>query len=150
MRLETTLPERPGFLHVVPLFNLFALLLLFLLLSPSFILQAGVSVDLPPSRFQMERFRNALVVTVVPGEPVRYYLGRDMVNLEQLGDQLDRRRKAGDEANSTVLLRSDAKTPVAIERGVEEMILHKGYRVVLVGRPTAASGPVEPPLESAR
>ena len=35
MKLEMTLPERPGFLHAVPVLNLFALLLLFLLLSVS-------------------------------------------------------------------------------------------------------------------
>ena len=135
MKLESTLPERPGFLHAVPLFNLFALLLMFLMLGPSFVLQSGVSVDLPPSRFQMERYRNAHVVTIVAGDPVKLYFGRQSVGIDRLSELLDERRKDGDEVRSTVLLRADAKTPVEVERNVEEMILHKGYRVVLVGRP---------------
>ena len=47
MKLESSLPERPGFLFVVPAFNLFALLLVFFLLGPSFVSQSGVAVELP-------------------------------------------------------------------------------------------------------
>ena len=64
MKLESTLPEQPGFLHAVPLLNLFTLLLVFQVLGPAFLLQSGVSVELPPSRFQMERFEDPLVITV--------------------------------------------------------------------------------------
>lgn len=135
MKLECTLPVRPGFLHAVPLFNLFALLLMFLMLGPSFVLQSGVSVELPPSRFQMDRYRNAHVVTIVAGDPARLYFGREMVGFDRLAELLDEKRKEGEEVRSTVLLRSDAKTPVETERRVEEMVLHKGYRLVLVGRP---------------
>ena len=63
MKLESTLPERPGVLFVVPAFNLFALLLVFFLLGPSFVSQSGVAVELPVSRFQMERQADATVVT---------------------------------------------------------------------------------------
>ncbi len=135
MKLESTLPERPGFLHAVPLFNLFALMLMFLMLGPSFVLQSGVSVELPPSRFQMDRYRNGHVVTIVAGDPVRLYFGRQVVSIDHLAELLDEKRKEGDEVRSTVLLRSDEKTPVETERMVEEMVLHKGYRLVLVGRP---------------
>ena len=135
--MESTLSERPGFLHVVPLFNLFGLLLLFVMLGPSFVLQSGVSVELPPSRFQMERYRSAHVVTIVSGDPVRLYFGREMVSYERLAGLLDQKRSEGDDVKSTVLLRSDVKIPVGTERKVEEMILHKGYRLVLVGRPAS-------------
>ena len=40
MKLVSTLPERPGFLHAVPAFDLFALLLVFLLLGPGFVVGA--------------------------------------------------------------------------------------------------------------
>jgi len=39
MKLESTLPERPGFLHAVPLIDMFGLLLIFLLLGPAFVAQ---------------------------------------------------------------------------------------------------------------
>lgn len=140
MKLEMTLPERPGFLHAVPVLNLFALLLMFLLLGPSFVMHAGISVDMPPSRFQMERFRNSIVVTLGPGLPEpRIHLGRDSVTMAELGTRLDELGKEGVAAKSIVLLQTDAGTPVGLERGVTESILGKGFRVAYVGQavPTA-------------
>lgn len=132
MKLELTLPERPGFLHVVPLFNLFALLLMFFVLGPSLVLQSGKQVELPPSKFQMERFTGAQVVTVGPGLPAKIYLGREAISLDALGKKLDERRGNGPAA---VLLRADVGTPVALEQEVSELILRKNYKVMLVGRP---------------
>lgn len=137
MKLELTLPERPGFLHVVPLFNLFALLLMFFVLGPSLVLQSGVAVELPPSKFQMGRFTNAQVVTIGPGSPAQIYLGRERTTLDGLGQLLDRRRAS---ASSVVLLKSNAGTAVGTEREIAELILRKGYKVWLVGRPAQIGG----------
>jgi biopolymer transport protein ExbD len=138
VKLVSTLPERPGFLHAVPVFDLFALLLLFFLLGPSMVLQSGVSVELPPSRFQMERYRDVLVVTLGPGEPeLRMHLGRDAVTEEQLATRLDALRKEGAAAKTIVLVRTDIGTPVGLERKITELILAKGFRVALVGRAEA-------------
>jgi biopolymer transport protein ExbD len=138
VKLELTLPERPGFLHAVPLFNLFALLLMFFVLGPTLVLQSGVAVELPPSRFQMERFSGALAVTLGPGQPPQLYFGRESTNLDGLGRLLDERRG---NAQGTILLRSDAGTPVGLEREVCELILRKGYRLMMVGRPIQAGDP---------
>ena len=148
MKLEMTLPERPGFLHAVPVLNLFALLLLFLLLGPSFVMHSGISVELPPSRFQMERYRETLVVTLGPGQPTpRIHLGRDAVTLEELIQKLEEKRKDGGAARAIVLLQTDQGTPVGLEREVTESILEKGFRVAYVGQavPSAAE-PVDKPV----
>ena len=139
MKLEMTLPERPGFLHAIPILNIFALLLLFFLLGPSLVLQSGVAVDLPPSKFQMERYQDALVVTLGPGEPgPRIHLGRDSVTQEKLAERLDNLRADGASAKTIVLLQTDAGTPVGVEREVSELVLGKGFRLALVGRNPAA------------
>jgi biopolymer transport protein ExbD len=135
VKLELTLPERPGLLHAVPLFNLFALLLMFFVLGPSMVLQSGVSVELPPSRFQMDRFSDARVVTLGPGAPMRIHFGREETTLDGLGRLLDENR---DGKSGAVLLRSDAGTPVGAEREVAELILKKGFRLMMVGRPVQA------------
>lgn len=138
MKLETTLEERPGFLHVIPIFDLFGLLLLFFLLGPSLVLQSGISVDLPPSRFQMERFRETLVVTLGPGSPEpRIHFGRDAVTLEELSAKLDELHATGHAGKAVVLLRTDEGTEVGEERLVTELILDKGFRVAMVGRAEA-------------
>ena len=140
MKLEMTLPERPGFLHAVPLLNIFALVQLFFLLGPSLVWQSGVAVDLPPSRFQMERYETPLVVTLGPGEPTpRIHFARDSVTLDELSGRLDKLREGGAQAKAIVLLQTDTGTPVGIEREVTEMVLAKGFRLALVGKNTPSA-----------
>jgi len=145
MKLEMTLPERPGFLHAVPVLNLFALLLLFLLLGPSFVMHSGISVEMPPSRFQMERFRDSLVVTLGPG---RLHLGRDSMTLPELLERLDEIHGQDGIAKTIVLMQTDTGTPVGVEREVTEAILAKGFRIAYVGQaiPSAAE-PIDQPAE---
>lgn len=132
-----SLPERPGLLHAVPILNIFALLWLLLWLSPSLLQQSGLSVELPPSRFQLERFQDSLVVTLGPGEPEpRIHFGRDLVTVAGLSEQLEALRSAGATSKSIVLLQTDAGTPVGIERQVTELVLGKGFRLALVGANT--------------
>ena len=144
MKLELTLPERPGFLHAVPLFNLFALLMMFFVLGPSMVLQSGVAVELPPSRFQMDRFSDAPVVTLGPGNPARIHFGREATTIEGLNRLLDENRGG---KSGAVLLRTDAGTPVGVEREVAELILKKGFRLMMVGRPVQAGGEPAPGKE---
>ena len=140
-----TLPERPGLLHAVPILNLFALLWLLVLLSPLLLQQSGVAVDLPPSRFQLERFQDALVVTLGPGESApRIHFGRDSVSLSTLAGRLDELRSKGAAAKAIVLLQTDAGTPVGIERQVTELVLDKGFRLALVGANAPVASASEP------
>ena len=101
MKLEMTLPERPGFLHAVPVLNIFALVQLFFLLGPSLVRQSGVAVDLPPSRFQMERYqRRRWWSRWDRARPTpRIHFGRDSVTLDgafRAARQAARGRRAGE------------------------------------------------------
>jgi hypothetical protein len=137
MKLEMTLPEQPGFLHAVPILNIFALIQLFFLLGPALVLQSGVAVDLAPSRFQME-----------PGEPEpRIHLGRDAVTKSELAARLEGLHEDGASTKSIVLLQTDTGTPVGIERAVTDLILSKGFRLAIVGK--NAPGAVVPTLKKA-
>lgn len=133
-----TLPERPGLLHAVPVLNVFALLWLLFVLGPSLSRQSGIAVELPPSRFQLERFQNSLVVTLGPGDGApRVHLGRDSVTLPELSAKLDQLRSEGAAAKAIVLLQTDVGTSVGIEREVSELVLGKGFRLALVGANTS-------------
>ena len=135
-----TLPERPGLLHAVPILNLFALLWLLLLLSPLLLQQSGVAVELPPSRFQLERYQDALVITLGPGESeARIHFGRDAVTVAELAARLEQLGAQGASAKAIVLLQTDAGTPVGIERQITELVLGKGFRLALVGANAAAA-----------
>ncbi len=129
-----SLPERPGLLHAVPILDIFTLLWLLFLLSSSLLRQSGMTVELPPSRFQLERFQDTFVVTLGPGEAQpRIHFGRDLVSMEELSVRLDQLRKEGAQAKSVVLLQTDAGTSVGIERKVVEMVLGHGFRLAMVG-----------------
>ena len=148
MKLEMTLPERPGFLHAIPVVNIFALMQLFFLLGPSLVMQSGVSVDLPPSRFQMERYKESLVVTLSPGDSVpRIYLGREAVTVQELAERLDELHAAGASTRAIVLLQTDAGLPVGAERDISEMVLGKGFRLAIVGKTSPASAAPKAPVE---
>ena len=147
-----SLPERPGLLHAVPVLNVFALLWLLFLLGPSLSRQSGVAVDLPPSKFQLERYQDSLVVTLGPGdETPRIHFGRDSVTMAELGDRLEILRSEGATAKTIVLLQTDAGTPVGLDRQVSELVLEKGFRLALVGANTVApedsADPGSPPDE---
>ena len=134
MKLEMSLPERPALLHALPVVNLFALLWMFHFAGASLTSQAGVTVDPPPSRFQLERFRETLVVTLVTAESgVRIYLGRELVDMATLESRLESLRGQGAASRTIVLLQCDADTQVGAEREVGELILGKGFRLALTG-----------------
>lgn len=142
MKLEMTLPERPGLLHAVPILNIFALMQLFFLLGPSLQMQSGMTVDLPPSRFQMDRYEESLVVTLGPDQPEPHlHLGREALTRQELAARLDKLSADGAQAKSIVLLQTDASLPVGAERELVEMILSKGFRVAIVGKTQAPVSP---------
>lgn len=142
MKLKMTLPERPGFLHALPILNIFALVQLFFVLGPSLMLRSGVVVETAPSRFQIERYQDALVVTLGQGESGPHiHFGRDAVTMTQLAERLDKLRADGAPAKAMLLLQSDVGSSVGVEREVTELALDRGFRVALVGKnpPTAAT-----------
>lgn len=145
MKLETTLEERPGFLHAMPLFDLFALVTMLLLLGPLFLSQGGISVEVPSSRFQMQRYGDSIVVTVGPGgEEASLYLGRQAVTLEELTERLATLRLDERMGRAVVLLKTDVRTTVGMERKVGEITLAAGFRLALVGEPEPAREAGEP------
>lgn len=144
MKLETTLDERPGFLHALPLFDLFALVVLLLLLGPMFLSQSGISVEVPGSRFQMERYSKSIVVTVGPGgRDASLYLGRSTITLDGLRARLGSLKGDEEMSRAVVLLKSDVATSVGMERLLSEIILDAGFDLALVGK-----GQDEPEISS--
>lgn len=135
MKLETTLDERPGFLHTLPLFDMLMLLVMLLMVGPMFLSQSGVSVELPASRFQMQRYGQSIVVTVGAGdsEP-RLHIGRQSVTMDGLRDRLEELRSDEVMSRAVVLLKSDVGAAVGVQREVAEMILGTGFKLALVGR----------------
>lgn len=134
MKLVSSLDEAAGWIYVVPALNLLALLWLVQFATPSLTRQSGISVQPPPSRFQLERFGPPIVITIgVGGETPRIHLGRDPLSLDELEARLDQLRGQGAAANSMVLLQTDAGAPSGIERRISEIALSMGFKLALLG-----------------
>lgn len=141
MKLDTTLGERPGFLHAVPLFDLFSLVAMLLLMSPMFLGSSGIMVDVPVSEFQMERYDDSIVVTLGAGdEQGRLYLGRNAIEFQDLPDLLEKIGDGDAKSRTIILLKSDVGASVGMERKVAETILKSGFRMALVGKAPTPPG----------
>jgi biopolymer transport protein ExbD len=133
VKLETTLNERPGFLHVLPLFDLFITVTMLLLLGPVFLSQSGVNIELPVSQFQMQRYRESIVVTLHSGksEP-QVYLGREAIRMEDLGSRLELLKADDAMSRAIVLLKTDLNTPTGVQSKIIDLILRLGFKVALI------------------
>lgn len=135
MKLETTLDERPGFLHALPLFDLFMTAALLMLIAPAFFIQSGVNVELPVSQFQMQRYRESIVITLHAGKSdPQIYLGREAVDLAQLGARLEEMKSDADLSRAMVLLKTDQSTPSGTQSEIMELVLGLGYKLALVAK----------------
>ncbi len=135
MKLETTLEERPGFLHALPLFDLFITVTMLLLLGPVFLNQSGVSVELPASQFQMQRYGESIVITLHSGkaEP-QIYIGRETVNLDELAARLEILKADEVMSRAIVLLKTDIGISTGVQSEIVNLILRSGFKIALVGK----------------
>lgn len=136
MKLESTLPEGVGFLHAVPLFNLFAVLLMCYAIGPKLEEKTGVTLSMPSSLFQLERFEEAAVVTMTADGTDSLYLGTRSISLNELDPLLDEQLQSGRRENSAIVIRADRLVPSDALRQVAEICMRKGLRVVLAGAGT--------------
>lgn len=140
MKLRTTLPESVGFLHAVPLFNLFAVLLMCYALGPKLEEKTGVTMQIPTSLFQLERYEEAAVITMTASGLQELYIGTQRIQLADLEARLDDQLAKSTGANRAIVIMADRLVPSDSLRQVAEICLRKGVRVVMAG---AGRGTVE-------
>lgn len=127
MRLEPTVRVR----GLVPVFTgtvtAVLLLVFFLLLSTSFMMQPGVAVDLPVSRFLLPAMQDPLVVSVTGGPGAAVFFEDRVIGTAELGGRLEARRTA----SRQVVIKADEDAPVALVSAVTELALERGFGVAL-------------------
>ncbi len=111
------------------------LLLFYVLLSGSYLLQPGIALELPASRFLLPAMRNPLVVSVTGGAGASIYFEDRVVEPAQLGERLSSRR----DASRQVVIKADRDAPLDLVAEVTELALANGFDVAL-----AATRPPRP------
>lgn len=135
MKLEPTVRVRglaPVYAGTV---TVVLLLVFFLLLSTSFMMQPGVAVELPVSRFLLPAMQEPLVVSVTGGPGATVFFEDRATDTAQLGGRLEARRTS----SRQVVIKADQDAPLSLVSAVTELALERGFSVALAAsRPPSA------------
>ena len=128
MKLIRTTNYNFGWLLLIGLVDLAFLLVFFLLLSSNFILQQGISISMPFSRFSLGPQSNQQIISITGGAVPAIYFQDQRVTMEQLGPLLD----AAKRKDQSIIIKADRSasyetvaevTNVALERGITSVAL---------------------------
>ncbi|MFN2541671.1 MAG: ExbD/TolR family protein [Chthoniobacterales bacterium] len=126
MKLSRTKEYHFGWLVIIPLLDVIFLLVFFLLLSSNFLLQPGIAVSMPFSRFTLGPQLNQQIISITGGAAPAIYFRDQKVTLEELGRLLDGARNQ----SSSVIIRADRFTPYELVVQVANAALEHGITSV--------------------
>lgn len=128
MKLSRTINYNFGWLLLIGLVDLAFVLAFFLLLSSNFILQQGISISMPFSRFSLGPQNNQQIISITGGAVPAIYFKDQRVSMEQLGPLLD----AAKRKDQSVIIKADRSasyetvaevTNAALEHGITSVAL---------------------------
>jgi len=128
VKLSRTTNYNFGWLLLIGLVDLAFLLAFFLLLSSNFILQQGISISMPFSRFTLGPQSNQQIISITGGAVPAIYFQDQRVTLEQLGPLLDLAKRK----DQSIIIKADRSasyetvaevTNSALEHGITSVAL---------------------------
>ncbi len=128
MKLSRTTNYNFAWLLLIGLVDLAFLLAFFLLLSSNFILQQGISISMPFSRFSLGPQSNQQIISITGGAVPAIYFQDQRVTMEQLGPLLD----AAKRKDQSIIIKADRSasyetvaevTNAALEHGITSVAL---------------------------
>ena len=128
MKLSRTTNYNFAWLLLIGLVDLAFLLAFFLLLSSNFILQQGISISMPFSRFSLGPQSNQQIISITGGAVSAIYFQDQRVTMEQLGPMLD----AAKRKDQSIIIKADRSasyetvaevTNTALEHGITSVAL---------------------------
>jgi biopolymer transport protein ExbD len=126
MKLSRTKEYNFGWLVLFPLLDVVFLLVFFLLLSSNFILQPGISVSVPFSRFTLGPQINQQIISITGGAAPAIYFRDQKITLGQLGPALDAAKHEG----RAIIIKADRLTPYEMVVEVANAALEHGITSV--------------------
>ncbi|MCB1094482.1 MAG: biopolymer transporter ExbD [Verrucomicrobiales bacterium] len=129
MKLESTLQNRVGLLHLTPMLDTVMLLLIFVLIGGSYVLHSGIEVDVPVSSSVLPIQPGAHIVTLAPdmGGGAQVMLNGDLVTMPEL----EMRLAEGRSSTRQVILRGDNLAPWGMGIRIAAMAKDYGYEVAI-------------------
>ncbi len=133
MKLTRTKNYSFGWLCIFPALDVLFLLIFFLLLSSNFILQPGIAVAAPFSRFTLGPQVNQQIISVTGGANASIYFRDQKVTLKQLEPLLETAKKEG----RSIIIKADRSTPYEIVVAVTNAALEHGISSVALATSSA-------------
>ncbi|HEY4284977.1 MAG TPA: biopolymer transporter ExbD [Chthoniobacterales bacterium] len=133
MKLTRTKDYNFGWLVLFPLVDVVFLAMFFLLISSNFLLQPGISLSLPFSRFSLGPQINQQIISITGGAAPAIYFRDQKVSLEQLGPLLD----AAKRENRSIIIKADRLTPYEMVIAVTNAALEHGINSVALATTSA-------------
>jgi biopolymer transport protein ExbD len=131
MKLIRAVHLNPFLIFLIPLVDVGFLLLLLFLVSSTFLLHPGISVNLPFSKFTLGPQKNPLIVSITSGPYPMVYYGDQQIKLEDLAHRLEEDRSP----DRSIIIQADRLTPQGSVIEVMNLCLEKGFAVVLATSP---------------
>ena len=122
MKLSRTTNYNFGWLLLVGLVDLAFLLAFFLLLSSNFILEQGISISIPFSRFSLGPQSNQQIISITGGAVSAIYFQDQRVTMEQLVPLLD----AAKRKDQSIIIKADRSASYETVAGVTNAALEHG------------------------
>jgi biopolymer transport protein ExbD len=128
VKLSRTTNYNFGWLSLIGLIDLAFLLAFFLLLSSNFIVQQGISISMPFSRFSLGPQSNQQIISITGGAVPAIYFQDQRITMEQLGPLLD----AAKRKDQSIIIKADRSasyetvaqvTNSALEHGITSVAL---------------------------
>jgi biopolymer transport protein ExbD len=134
MKLSRSVKFHPALFVLVPLVNVLFLVVLFFSVGSKFLLQPGISVNLPFSSFTLEPQKNPQILTITGGAAPAIFFRDRRWDIAELGQALS----SPELKNHTLIVKADRSTPYAFVIRVVNEGLTAGLQVVM------ATAPVQP------
>lgn len=129
-----SLPEKPSFLHMLPVIDLLALVMLFPMLTSTLTTQAGVELELPETSFRLQRVSNPVVVSITGGIEPQFWVGKQQVEREDLLGVVKEHSQKWKGGGSPAVLLKVAKSSQSYGMEVSYQLLAEGYRCLLAAK----------------
>ena len=126
MKLSRTTNYNFGWLLLIGLVDVAFLLVFFLLLSSNFILQQGISVSMPFSRFTLGPQTSRQIISITGGAVPAIYFQDQRVTMEQLGPLLDGAKRR----DESIIIKADRSTSYETVAEVANAALEHGITSV--------------------
>ena len=127
MKIQRTPGLHPALMFIAPSLNVVLLLVFYIILSTSFLLQPGVTVEVPHSPFLLAPQRNPLIISIATAPLSSIYFENDAVTLDELRTKL----KEYGGRNHTVIIKTDRRSAVEQLTRVMTISLSLGYPTVI-------------------